>query len=184
MYRYGEVQTALAKLHGAYPDHIGAFKGRLQHLQKLGLVPSSPGRGKSIFYTYNDVARWAFALELLELGMDPARVASMVSWIWLLVGPYLCSDHEGEQLFVGRPTLLIREMAEKESGQRSDGGEMWNINGLEQPRYVYEVSELLNYKLSRLVLINLSDLRRRLVGILAEAEPAIDEASLMWSPTR
>lgn len=176
MYRYAEVQDVLAKLHGAYPDHVGALRGRLQHFQKLGMVPASPGRGRVISYTFHDIARWAFGLELIEVGIDPARIALLMSWLWLLVGDVLCGDHQGEKVFIAYPAMLITQMTEQEAGITKGPGGFVHINVMDTapPRFVYDVEELANWRPARAVLVNLTDLRTRLVKALQDIE--VDKA--------
>lgn len=172
MFRYAEVQAALAGLHGAYPDRMGAFRGRLQHFQRLGMAPASPGRGKAIVYAIEDVARWAFALELSECGIDPARIAKMLPWAWLKVGPYLCEKHEGEKIFFAVPTLMIAQMVEAEHGSAPASSEFSQVNLLGEgaPRYVYDVEELLNWRPGRAIIVNLTQLRGRLLDKLKSRE--------------
>ena len=172
MFRYAEVQAALAGLHGAYPDHMGAFRGRLQHFQRLGMAPASPGRGKSIVYAFEDVARWAFALELSECGIDPARIARLLPWAWLKVGPYLCEAHEGEKLFFAVPTLMIAHMVEAENGSAPASTDFGPVNLLGEgpPRFVYDVEELANWRPGRALIVNLTELRTRLLRYLRDRE--------------
>src|SRR5262249_13097677 len=76
---YGVVETALAKLCGA--DAIaqkGAFRGRLQHLRRLGLPSGGPGRGKAITYTKANVYELGFCLECEELGINPALAVNLL----------------------------------------------------------------------------------------------------------
>lgn len=56
----------------------GAFRARIKHFQKLGIVPASPGRGKKISYGLDHVAIWAFCLELSEFGIDPAVIKRFI----------------------------------------------------------------------------------------------------------
>lgn len=78
MYTYGQVEAALAKVHKIPPERFGAFRGRIKHFQRIGLVPSSPGRGKRISYEDNDIYLWAFALQLSEFGIDPIIIKRVV----------------------------------------------------------------------------------------------------------
>ena len=82
MYPYKVVEAALARLHVENPSAMGAFRGRLKHLQRIGLVPSSPGRGKRIEYSFEDVAKWALALEVAEFGIDPLVIRQLVLSAW------------------------------------------------------------------------------------------------------
>lgn len=172
VYRYSEVQTALARMHGAYPDHVGALRARLQHFQRLGLVPSSPGRGKTITYTLYDVGRWAFALELIEFGIDPAKVAAIMSWLWLEVGRYVCDQHDGEYVFAAYPALLIGDVAEQEGVVvKNGGGGLVSLNIFDpKPTMIFDVADLPNFRPLRSIQVNLTQLRERLLKALAEGE--------------
>ena len=74
MYSYKVVEAALGRLHEVNDETLGAFRGRIKHFQRMGLVPSSPGKGKRIEYAFGDVCAWAFCLELEEFGMDPSAL--------------------------------------------------------------------------------------------------------------
>lgn len=74
MYSYGQVESALARVHGIPTDAIGAFRARIKHFQKIGIVPSSPGKGRRIDYSLRDIFLWGFALELAEFGIDPVVI--------------------------------------------------------------------------------------------------------------
>ncbi|MGE3993424.1 hypothetical protein [Pseudorhodoplanes sp.] len=68
----------MAKLHRVDDRARGAFRARIKHFQKLGIVPSSPGRGKKISYEMEHVIIWAFCLELSQFGIDPTIIARFV----------------------------------------------------------------------------------------------------------
>jgi hypothetical protein len=72
--RYGEIEKAIASMHGVTKESSGIFRGRLRHFQKLGIVPSSPGRGAKIDYHRKAVVDWAIAFELAELGIAPELI--------------------------------------------------------------------------------------------------------------
>jgi hypothetical protein len=76
--RYGEIERAIASLHGVTKESSGIFRGRLRHFQKLGIVPSSPGRGAKIDYDRKAAVDWAIAFELAELGVQPELIKFLV----------------------------------------------------------------------------------------------------------
>lgn len=89
-YSYAAVETALARVFGADASaQKGAFRGRIKHLQRLGLLSETPGKGRKIAYTDAQVCAWLIALELEEFGIDPALAVRMITG-W--VGP----DQESE----------------------------------------------------------------------------------------
>jgi hypothetical protein len=82
-YSYGQVETALATVFDIdATGQKGAFRGRVQHLRRLGLVADSPGRGRVIDYTQGDADKWLVALELEHFGLDPVRVVDLVKRNW------------------------------------------------------------------------------------------------------
>ena len=48
------------------------------HFQKLGIVPSSPGRGAKIDYDLKAAVDWAVAFELAELGIQPELIKFLI----------------------------------------------------------------------------------------------------------
>lgn len=82
-YSYTAVETALAKVFGAdAAAQKGAFRGRIKHLQRLGLPADGPGKGRKIAYTDAQVCAWLIALELEEFGIDPALAVQMIKDAW------------------------------------------------------------------------------------------------------
>ncbi len=109
MWSYAEVEASLARLHMCAPDKIGALRGRLQHFQKLGLKPSSPGKGTRIVYTLEDIAKWALALEFAELGIDPIGIKTIVDRVWVDVRRPLVDGPRGaDELLMTNPEMLSR----------------------------------------------------------------------------
>jgi hypothetical protein len=74
MFSYGAVEAALAAIHEIPKERLLALRGRLKHFSRLGMVPSSPGKGKKIAYSLENVYMWAICLELEEFGLDPVRI--------------------------------------------------------------------------------------------------------------
>jgi hypothetical protein len=77
-FSYSQVERALAETFGI-PDRMGSLRGRLKHLQRLGLSPDSPGKGRRISYRKQDAFKWAVALALSEFGIDPTIIVPFVS---------------------------------------------------------------------------------------------------------
>jgi hypothetical protein len=74
LYSYAQVENALAEAFGIGPDKRGALRGRIKHFQRLGISPSSPGKGRTIDYEKKDALRWAIAMEFAEFGIDPTVI--------------------------------------------------------------------------------------------------------------
>jgi hypothetical protein len=106
-FSYKSVEKALAAVHLVPPQAMGAFRGRLQHFQRLGMVPSSPGRGRRISYEKADILLWAFGLELAEFGMDPSLIKRVIDANWLSVKSYLLEGEDSrDRLFFFSPNLI------------------------------------------------------------------------------
>ena len=86
MAAYAVVETALARMHGADAEvQRGAFRGRLKHLQRLGLpLGDKPGKGRRIDYSEAQIVQLALALELSEAGLDPTKIASFITSYWFM----------------------------------------------------------------------------------------------------
>jgi hypothetical protein len=84
MFTYAQAETLLARLHAA--DGVvrtKAFRGRLKHLQRLGLpLGRPPGRGNKTPYTRDQLYQWAFCLECAQFGFDPTWMAKQVEKHW------------------------------------------------------------------------------------------------------
>jgi len=78
LFTYGEVEAALAKIHGVDPTALGTFRARIKHFQRIGLVPSAPGKGQKIAYRAEDAVIWALAFEFTELGLSPDVIAKII----------------------------------------------------------------------------------------------------------
>lgn len=86
MTAYAVVETALARMHGADAEvQRGAFRGRMKHLQRLGLpLGDKPGKGRRIDYSEAQIVQLALALELSEAGLDPTRIVTFIESCWYL----------------------------------------------------------------------------------------------------
>ncbi len=75
---------ALVQAYGIPPKAVGAFRGRLGNLQKLGLhgAKNMPGRGAAPRYGADQYHRLIFACELFEVGIGPATVLALVDALW------------------------------------------------------------------------------------------------------
>lgn len=180
MYRYAQVEDALMRVQGVPESYRVALRARLKNLSRLGVKPETSGKGTRVSYGVDDVALWAFCLELAQFGMDPTRVAMMADRLWLSVGPAFQNETAGEDLvFAANPVFLTREAQERHDDRGVTGQGLFQIDWDEpNSRMVYPVSELAGVVYSastrgsrlpnRTVLINLGDLRRRIVAALAE----------------
>jgi hypothetical protein len=83
-FTYAEAEILLARLYKAdEAAQRGAFRGRLKHLQRLGIpMGSRPGKGKKVSYDRQQIYQWAFCLELEEFGIDPTVIVRIVEREW------------------------------------------------------------------------------------------------------
>jgi len=81
MFTYQTVENALARANKVPESGIGAFRGKIKHFRRLGMVPESPGKGKKISYERETVYGWAICLELAQFGIDPTVIRDML-WRW------------------------------------------------------------------------------------------------------
>jgi hypothetical protein len=75
---YSMVETVLAKVFGADAEaQKGALRGRIKHLQRLGLTVKAPGVRK-IAYTREQIYELGFCLQLEQLGADPTVAVKLL----------------------------------------------------------------------------------------------------------
>jgi hypothetical protein len=81
---FGAVEAALVQAYRIPKAAQGAFRGRLGALQKQGLfgVRNMPGKGVALRYGPDQFHRLILACELLEFGISPAVVLSLVKSLW------------------------------------------------------------------------------------------------------
>jgi hypothetical protein len=103
-YSYSQAETALAAVFGVDAEHRGPLKGRLKHLNGLGLPGSKVGRGVRITYSKEQVAQWLVALLIEEAGIDPTVAVNLIQASW------------AKFIWNGMQRALDREDAENKKG--------------------------------------------------------------------
>jgi hypothetical protein len=171
MYSYGQVEAALAAVHRIPPKAVGAFKGRIKHFQRIGIVPASPGKGKRIDYSLTDVYLWGFCLEFAEFGMDPVTIKKIAVRVWNYVyyeafGP----ERDSDRYFFFHPAILGKDFPAElaQSIEAPDGAPnsySFLIDsdlhaGLDRSAKTPQDKEIASRFRARYVAINLSRLRR------------------------
>jgi hypothetical protein len=158
-YTYAEVEGALAHVFTVEVDQSGAFRGRIKHLQRLGLTPESPGKGKKIAYDVEWVMIWAFCLELSQFGIDPTAIMKIYARAWPSVRTYLVGRYSAiDCCFVLFPKL-IGSWHEGSHAAEVLIPKLFEIVPIVQitPNYVRTADN----SIGRLALLNLNHLRHR-----------------------
>jgi hypothetical protein len=108
VFTYAEVEAAFAKVHNVKPDGRKALKARINNFQKLGIVPSSPGKGKRITYELKDIYKWGLCLELAEFGIDPSLFKEILQQCWDKVSSFLLDKYvpDDNRYYVFVPSLM------------------------------------------------------------------------------
>lgn len=76
---FKDVEAVFASRHGIGRDREIAFRGRLQHLQRLRFPSGvNTGKGKRAIYGWSQVIELSLALDLMELGLAPEVVVDLV----------------------------------------------------------------------------------------------------------
>ena len=80
-YGYGEVEDAIQR---AFTTKKGVMipatvlRGRIDAMQRQGLVPELPGTGKPVRYTFEDVCDLGLGITLANFGMPPKTILKIV----------------------------------------------------------------------------------------------------------
>jgi hypothetical protein len=118
-FTYGEVVNALAFMHGIDRTTMGAFEARIRHFQRLGIAPSSPGKGKRIQYDFSAALVWAFCLELAEFGIAPEIIKKIVD----VRGESIITHSprgDGDVLFWFTPMFLVAGRFDEEFHEKEE----------------------------------------------------------------
>ena len=156
MYPYRTVERALAKVHGNTDAAATRVSARVKHFIRLGLTPMSPGKGQRISYTFDDVAKWHYALEILEYGIDPTAMQSMLIQTWDAVLPHLRNTDDASNYILH---IVPRAISHPKTWVEFD----YNIYEAGRPKMNWDQTR-------RLMLINLSGIGFDIRTALAEAE--------------
>jgi hypothetical protein len=102
MFTYKQVEALFADLYRAPPEGMGALRGRLKNLKRLGVpMGSHTGKGTRVDYTVEQVWEWAFCLELMECGLDPATIVRIVKeWHAQIRGEFRRAAKDDRELFL------------------------------------------------------------------------------------
>ena len=77
---YAQTLRLLASVHSVSDAKLVAFRGRLQHFQRLGFPPGvNTGRGRAAIYGPAELMNLLVAFEMLQLGMTPERIKRVLT---------------------------------------------------------------------------------------------------------
>jgi hypothetical protein len=82
---FGQLEKGFIRILWIEESQKGAFRGKLKHLQKLGLPGGQHGKGRRIAYTREVGFQLLIALLLAQLGIDPVLVVQTVKEQWKTV---------------------------------------------------------------------------------------------------
>lgn len=88
-FTYKEIQDILSQKHHIADANRTAFRGRIQHMQRLGFPTGvNTGKGRPASYTWQELLLIGLAFEYLEIGSTPDRSIAEIIKIedMLLVG--------------------------------------------------------------------------------------------------
>lgn len=171
LFTYGQVEAALAKLHRVDDRALGAFRGRIKHFQRLGIVPSSPGRGKKISYEMEHVIIWAFCLELSEFGIDPTIIKRFIAVLgYAIIDAFENASHyTSDRYFAFYPNIMSNWFNSEEGPFGTIRTDCFCASELSASRIEAEFDR-------RVSLINLTRLKKELDAALEEFK---DDKSLV-----
>lgn len=73
-FTYKEIQDILSRKHHIADTNRTAFRGRIQHMQRLGFPTGvNTGKGRPASYTWRELMLLGLAFEYLEIGSTPDR---------------------------------------------------------------------------------------------------------------
>jgi hypothetical protein len=157
-FSYSQVEAAIRSLHTVPGGREGTFKARIRHLQRIGLVPGSPGRGIKIEYGIEDAWRWAVCFALVQCGLPPDAVKSVIG----VAGRKLTIAFAGDgapvedQIFWLRPEFLTWHL--------SDWANRVRFNVV--PFSIAMAAAFKREESGQVIMINLTKLKRDLFGAL------------------
>ena len=163
MYPYRTVERALTRLHGDTGAAALRISARIKHFIRLGFTPVSPGKGQRISYTFEDVAKWEYALQILEYGIDPTAVYSVVQQSWSRVWPTMEEEDTGQnEILIATPRAI----------SYPDSWAAFDFNVMHSNELAFSAT-VTSVNFFRRMMVNLSAVSRELWAALEEAEAGV-----------
>lgn len=156
-----QVEAAVIALHDIPESRRSAFSGRAQNLRKVGLLPSSAGKGFHVSYDVFDLLHWVLVFEFYELGLSPAEIDMALTAVSPLAAKAFAeADAEDDKILWMNGDFFSRSM-KVQAGEKP--GEV--IVGVALASQ-FGSGVFGEKKIRRALTINLSDLKRRLAAVL------------------
>jgi len=156
-FSYPQLEAAMRQLHNVPAPRSGTFKARIRNFQRVGLIPSAPGKGQRIDYSIVDAITWALCFEFAEVGLLPENIKSIFNLCGAtLFYPFGGPLQDEDQILVLRGNFLEWYLAS--GAQLGEGQTAFGIIPVSQ------LSDMVftKAKISRAIMINLTDLKRKL----------------------
>ena len=161
-FSYPQLEAAMRQLHNVPSERSGTFKARIRNFQRIGLIPSAPGKGQRIDYSIVDAITWALCFEFAEVGLLPENIKAIFSLCGAtLFYPFGGPIQNEDQILVLRGNFLEWYL-NAGGAQLGEGQTTFGIIPVSQ------LSEMVftKAKVPRAIMINLTDLKRKLGGTL------------------
>jgi hypothetical protein len=158
-FSYPQLEAAMRQLHNVPAARSGTFKARIRNFQRIGLIPSAPGKGQRIDYSIVDAVTWALCFEFAEVGLLPENIKAIFNLIGLgLYLPFGGPIEDEDRILILRGNFLEWYLAG--AGDQL-GGEGETSFGIILVSQVYDMV-FKKAAIPRVIMINLTDLKRKL----------------------
>ncbi len=163
-FKYAQIEQALAQHHmiDSDPKTMKTFRARIRNFQKIGLVPSSPGKGQKIVYTTRDAVFWALCFEFVEFGIAPTAIREIMNLKGEELLDYLTleqTETDEDRYFFMIGLFLQSNMNENGKFVLAHVSGIYTLAQL-QKRQIFTLCQ-------RFLMTNLTGLRRSLIESLA-----------------
>jgi len=157
-FSYPQIEAVVRGLHNVPAARSGTFKSRIRNFQRIGLIPSAPGKGQQIDYSIVDAITWALCFEFVEVGFLPENIKAIFSLLGaVLYYPFGGPIQDEDQILVLRGNFLEWHLA----GGGAKLGEGETSFGIIPVSQVCDMV-FTKAKVSRAIMINLTNLKRKL----------------------
>jgi hypothetical protein len=110
-----QVEDILADVHMIEPSKRAAFSARMRHLQRLEFpAGTNVGKGRRAAYGFSEIVLLAVAFELLQLGITPERIVSILGSqpnpkhiLLVMASTWMLRDLGNRKVLMFNPTSLM-----------------------------------------------------------------------------